>query len=225
MITVATSWDDGLETDKRLLAILERHGVEASFAISPGRHREGLVPNDVRDVDRYGMLVRSSDLSMYCEHDVCNHTLTHLEMRIESVSRWHQDIVEGKAQLEDLYARSVTGIVWPYGVSTPLSRTIAKQNGHDFGRTTPGRPWSPAGYRRWDIVPVSWRTPIESLLGTDHTCIALSGHTYELKTEADWLYLDKLYRTLSGDPNCRLVTLTELAKDIARHESDPCLQL
>ena len=62
---IATSWDDGLESDRRLLSILDRYSVRSSFALSPARHRAKAIPNDVRDVDKYGMLIPISELNRY----------------------------------------------------------------------------------------------------------------------------------------------------------------
>ena len=130
------------------------------------------------------------------------------------------EITEGKKELEDIFSQSVSGMIWPYGVSTCDARDFAAKH-HEYGRTTPapGRVWLAGCYRLWDIVPYHWRLPIELLFNTNHTHIALSGHTYELTTEDDWQYLDDLLRTLSQDSGVRLVTLSELAKEIQGEQS------
>lgn len=168
--------------------------------------------------------MRKQDLKLYAEHDVCNHTLSHHEMLMGD-DYWKQEIREGKARLEDMYGRPIPGMIWPYGVSNPITCVFAKNLGHEFGRTTQAahRVWVEGYYCRWDIVPFHWKTPFEVILNSSHTHLALCGHTYELQSEDDWLYLDELYRILSSDPGCQLVTLDQLAKEIAKYESHSCL--
>lgn len=210
---IATSWDDGLESDRRLLDILARHGVRASFALSPSRHRSAPVPNDARNAAAYGMLLPRSELTIYRDHDICSHTAEHREQTLLGEMQVRQDLYNGKAQLEELFDRPVTGLVWPYGCSNRAVIRIARQLGYQYGRTTPApeRRWL---YQAWDIVPWSWRTPLADLLNYNFRCLALSGHTYELRTQADWEAVERFYRDAAQDPRCTLVTLTELAQSL-----------
>lgn len=210
---IATSWDDGLENDRRLLAILEKYNVRSSFALSPSRYQDAPVPNDVRDKDAYGMLIAKSDLRLYRSHDICSHTAAHREQPLLTEEQNRFDIYQGKRQLEDFFERPVPGIVWPYGYNTPATVRIARQLGHSYGRTTPSprRRWN---YQRWNVVPWSWRTSLEDLLKCNFRCMALSGHTYELHTEADWEIVERFYREATQDSRCRLVTLTELVQSL-----------
>jgi hypothetical protein len=118
--------------------------------------------------------------------------------------------------LEDRYQTSILGMVWPYGVSEVVHCQYAAKLGHTFGRTTsaPHRLWSSGSYSCWNIVPMHWKIPIENILESEHTHLALCGHTYEMRKESDWDYVVELYRTLNSDPGCQLVTLTELASSI-----------
>jgi len=223
---IATSWDDGLESDKRLLDILDQAMVRASFALSPGRYIECSIPNDVRDVEKYGMLISSSDMQMYLGHDICNHTGTHREMNASDI-QCNFEIWLGKIILEDVFEREVPGIVWPYGVFNDECMKYARSIGHTFGRTTPAanRHWQPGSYSNWNIVPTHWRTPIKTILESPHTHLALYGHTYELRNEDDWAHLTDLYYVLSDDSRCELVTLNELSKDISTHARNQFLRL
>ena len=216
---VATSWDDGLESDKRLLDILFNQNIRSSFAITPARHENLPVPNDVRS-KRYGQLMRLNDMHLYRGHDICNHTANHHEMKL-SDKKWQHEIFEGKVRLESMYLKPILGMVWPYGVSEVTHCRYAAKLGHTYGRTTPAphRPWALKSYSRWNIVPVHWKTPIEKILESEHTHLALCGHTYEMRKESDWSYVTELYQALNSDPGCKLVTLTELASSIDERRS------
>jgi len=210
---IATSWDDGLESDRRLLSILDRYSVRSSFALSPARHRATAVPNDVRDIDKYGMLMPISELNRYQEHDVCSHTWEHREQTKLEELQLRFDLYNGKIQLEDIFKKPIVGVVWPYGCSNSTTILQAQQLGYEYGRVTPDkqRIWQ---YQKWDIVPQFWHTPLEDLLKCDFRCLALSGHTYELRNEKDWECVEQFYREASQDSRCSLVTLTELAQTL-----------
>jgi peptidoglycan/xylan/chitin deacetylase (PgdA/CDA1 family) len=210
---IATSWDDGLESDRRLLSILDRYNVRSSFALSPARHRATAIPNDVRDTNKYGMLLPVAELNMYQEHDVVSHTVEHREQTKLDELQLRLDLYNGKIQLEDIFKKPIVGIVWPYGCSNSNTILHAQQLGYDYGRVTPAkhRSWH---YQKWDIVPWSWHTPLEDLLKYDFRCLALSGHTYEFRNENDWEYVERFYRDASRDSRCNLVTLTELAQTL-----------
>lgn len=213
MMLIATSWDDGLESDRRLLTILERHGVRASFALSPARHCAKAIPNDVRDVNKYGMLLPLSELNRYQEHDVCSHTSEHREQTKIEELQLRLDLYNSKTHLEDMFKKSIVGVVWPYGCSNSTTILHAQQLGYEYGRVTPvkQRSWQ---YQKWDIVPQFWHTPLEDLLRCNFRCLALSGHTYELRNEKDWEYVERFYQDASQDSRCNLTTLTELAQTL-----------
>lgn len=208
---VATSWDDGLTSDRRLLTILERWGVRATFALAPQRHSLTVQPNDHRFPGRYGQLLPQSELIIYRDQDICSHTAHHVDASLCESNQLRMELHDSKAWLEDRFQREVPGIIWPYGVSTPQAIATAQACGYRYGRTTPApeRKW--AG-QKWDIVPFSWQTSLAELLEYPHRCVALSGHTYEFRTEADWDYVGRFYREASQTSRCQLVTLSELAE-------------
>lgn len=206
---IATSWDDGLETDRRLLAILERYGVRASFALSPCRYQSQPVPNDARNVEKYGMLVRRQDLQMYAPHEVCSHSAHHEDHTRLGDKAARLALYTSKVMLENQFQREVQGIVWPYGVSDRAAISRARSFQYRYGRTTPSKrkKWR---HQRWDILPWPWWTPLSELLQHRFRGLALCGHTFELQSEADWDKVERFYRDASKDSRCKLVTLSEL---------------
>jgi hypothetical protein len=205
---IATSWDDGLVSDRPLLDILERHGVRASFAISPGRHSLFKELNDYRDA-KYGWIVPKRDLLMYQDHDICNHTQHHQDLQYASPSDIHRPIYDGKAMLESLYCRRIDGIVWPYGVYNNNCITAAKASQHAYGRGTNDE-WP----HHFNVTPVyNWKTfELHELLESKLRGVVLYGHTYELESSEQWEWLDRFYRDASADDRCQLVTLGEYAE-------------
>lgn len=202
---IATSWDDGLVTDLKLIEILQKYNANCSFGINSRLHSNIRTNNDYRDI-KYGVKLKKSELSHYCSYDIWNHTATHQQVDKLSNEDLVYELDTGKKDLENLFSKQVDGIIWPYGVYTINAVEIAKRTGHKYSRTTPDN------MTRIDkscIIPVSWRTNVNSLLSFEY--ISLSGHTYEID-EVGWAYVDKLYETLTSDKRFVLVTLTEMAQ-------------
>jgi peptidoglycan/xylan/chitin deacetylase (PgdA/CDA1 family) len=207
---IATSWDDGLESDRRLLELLEKYQVRASFALSSQRYQQVRIPNDIRDPEKYGWLMPASELGLYRPHDICSHTTKHREQTLLSEAEVYSDLHQSKTQLAELFQQEIAGIVWPYGCSSNTTRKIAEWIGYLYGRTTPNPLTLPWNLDFWDVVPLSWRTELSTLIDLAFPYVVLSGHTYELRREVDWEYLERFYRDASQDSRCRLVTMTEL---------------
>lgn len=209
---IATSWDDGLVSDRPLLDILEKHSVRASFAIAPGKHSPHTKElNDHRDA-KYGWVVPKSDLLMYQDHEICNHTQSHADLQYASPSDIHRPIYDGKVMLESLYCRRIDGIVWPYGVYNNNCITAAQASQHVYGRGTNDE-WP----HRFNVTPVySWKRFVDrlpELIENKLSSVVLYGHTYELESVEQWESLDRFYRDASADDRCRLVTLGEYAEE------------
>ena len=209
---IATSWDDGLVSDRPLLDMLQRHGVRASFAIAAARHRNAEVLNDERD-EKYGRLVSKSDFKLYQDHEICNHTANHVESGTVSGPQMYLELHQGRVMLEDIYSREVNGIVWPYGVCSTGSISLAKTSRHSYGRLTHLQKAQPS--EDFNLSPVlHWKAhDLGQLIELGVPGVVLCGHTYELTEPRDWEWLDRFYQEAAEDDRCRLVTLGEFAKE------------
>ena len=206
MMLIATSWDDGLVTDLRLVNILDKYSASASFAINSRLHGRIPVLNDVRSGSVFGYKLTRLDLLALYPYDICNHLPYHEQINVVDDSRVLGIIEDGKKDLEDMFGREVPGIVWPYGVSTVLSNESARLAGHLYGRDAIN---NQPGIDRWNIRPIDWRVDPEDII--DRGCdVVLFGHTYELAGECDWDYLDEIYRIYSSDHRCELVNMSQL---------------
>jgi peptidoglycan/xylan/chitin deacetylase (PgdA/CDA1 family) len=205
---IATSWDDGLVTDLRLVSILEKYSANASFAINSRLHHTAPVLNDSRS-SKYGFKLPFDDLMALSPYDICNHTSTHDQIDSIDEDRVESIIRNGKKELEDIFGKSVCGIVWPYGIFTKHSIHAAKMSGHTYGRTTSSKGGCLNG---WNITPINWRTDPQSVIDGGHDAVTY-GHTYEMLNQDDWELVERMYYTYSTDSRCTLVTMTQLMEN------------
>lgn len=206
MLLVSIMWDDGLVSDLRLISILKRLGVTSTFAISPSRHQINRVVNDMRG--DYGELVSRSELKEFAEFEICNHTSNHLDLGKLDKNTTKKEIVEGRQKLEDIFSKRVNGFCYPYGVYTTTAVEILAEEGVKYARTTkpsmqfndclllhPNGKWSDFNL---DIIDKR----IKRLI--------LWGHTYELRTEKDWVSVTDFYAKLASDPRFKIVTFNDI---------------
>lgn len=205
-VTVAISWDDGLVSDLRLIEILKKYDAPTTFGLSSNSYASSRSMNDHRH-PKYGMRVCRSELKNFADYDIWNHTANHKEITILSKKEMFNELYNGKRELEDIFQKEISGVIWPYGSYSYETIDAAIASGHFYGRSTPAS--KDHEISRWTTIPIRWCTNLREITNTsDH--LAISGHTYELVNESDWSFIDGLYAMLTSDSKYKLVTLTEL---------------
>ena len=198
-------WDDGLVSDLRLLDVLRKLGVTAAFAIAPGRHGMRRAANDARGA--YGQLVARTELAEFADFEVCNHTNTHRDLSQLSSSDTYAEIVLGREKLEQVYQRSVPGFCYPYGVSTLHALRVLRDTATQYARTTQCEP-------HWDdpllLHPTTGWQDLTALSCAMPRTIIFWGHTYELRTPADWDQVTELYTLLAQSPDFEVLSFQQL---------------
>ena len=119
-----TSWDDGHPLDARVAELLSRHGFRGTFYM-PLSNREGLPVMPPGEMRRLGQ-----------EFEIGSHTLDHCPLKTVDAAEARRQIVEGKAQLEQILEHRVSGFCYPWGQYTLKLRRMVIDAGFDYARTT-----------------------------------------------------------------------------------------
>jgi len=121
---VTTSWDDGHPADLRLVELLSKHHIAATFYV-PCRNCEGRDVMDMRDVRSIAKVF-----------EIGAHTIDHVDLtKVSSIEAKHQ-IESGKARLEDALGTPVLGFCYPRGGHTRSIRNLTQKAGFLYARTT-----------------------------------------------------------------------------------------
>ncbi len=102
---VTFSYDDGRANDRKLVEILNRHGLRATFNLVPG-WLDGALPNCV---------ARGEVSELYCGHEIANHTLNHPFLENLNSAQVAEEVLEARRQLEMLAGYPVPGFAYPFG--------------------------------------------------------------------------------------------------------------
>jgi hypothetical protein len=117
------SYDDGRDEDRRLIEILNRHGLKASIHLNGGRSRE---ENHIHP----------EEFSLYEGHEISCHSLTHPTLPLVPKERMIHELIEDRKVLEAAAGYPVIGMSYPNGAWNDEVIQAARACGIVYSRTT-----------------------------------------------------------------------------------------
>ena len=191
---ITFSFDDGVTQDVRLIAILDRYGLKATFNLNSGSlgrpdsfEHEGKII--IRNKNR-----PSEVKEIYKNHEVACHTVTHTNLTTVSDDTIVLQVNADRDLLEQLSGQPVIGLAYPCGGvnnNDHVAEVVKTQTKIAYARTTtsthafnlPKNPW------RWD-PSIYWMEKRELILETvrrflesksdEPQLLYIWGHAYEM---------------------------------------------
>ncbi len=136
---VTFSYDDGVKQDIRLIRLFDKYGMKCTFNLNSGLF--GVEGDDIRK----GVYIRADRLkkeeirSVYENHEVAVHTLTHPNLTRLPAREIIRQVEQDRESLGELMGREVTGMAYPGGginYNTRVAQIIRKYTGVRYARTT-----------------------------------------------------------------------------------------
>ncbi len=214
---VTFSYDDGVQADKRLIEIFNRHGMKGTFNISSAllsdakgwhEHERGL----------YVQYVDASEVTrVYEGHEIAVHTAHHYDLTALSAAELTEEVAGDKAALEALIGQDIVGMAYPYGTFNDDVIAAVRAAGIRYARTIrrgdfslPAEPltWDHTCHHAaedvWDVVERFLNaTPTEPML------LTIWGHSYEFDVRENWDHIEALCEKLGGREDIAYVTNRE----------------
>ena len=135
---VTFSFDDGVTQDRRLIALLNKYGLKATFNINSsllglkgGWDFEGKFLNHTK-------VMPSEVKELYKDHEVAVHTLTHPNLTEEEEETIVYQVEEDRKCLSKLVGYDVCGMAYPCGGvnnDDRVAKIIKEQTGVCYSRT------------------------------------------------------------------------------------------
>lgn len=184
----AFSFDDGTPNDARLVALLDRYGIKASFHLNAG-----LIPLDGK-IGPWDRLPLSTLASLYGNHEVAAHSFTHpdlTQMASEAIALELQSDIE---TLDRYFHQTTRGFAYPYGTFNDTVLQELKQTPLVYARTIRGTHGFELPRNPLLLDPTChFNDPrleelTELFLSDDPQpkFFLIWGHSYELHSEEDW---------------------------------------
>lgn len=151
----AWSFDDGLEQDRKIVEILKKYNMGATFHLNSGlfgdKTYEGRIGNlGMTEVPAEKFNPHKKHLLPYVPHfrvekaeakelykgfEIASHTAHHINLLSCDEGTRRKEITEDVAALSDVFWQTVTGFAYPYGVGAKKCRAIVKDAGVTYART------------------------------------------------------------------------------------------
>jgi len=144
MKALTFSYDDGLETDARLVEIFNRYGMKCTFNLNGGRlyTRENLPPPYMKtsrrrpDVTPVYRLPLEDMPAVYAGHEIAGHCYNHpflAELPREEVEREISRDIETHIKL---FGKRPLGMAYPQGSYNDMVVDVVRANGLRYARTS-----------------------------------------------------------------------------------------
>ena len=172
--TLTLSYDDGDRQDKRLISIMQKHGLKGTFNINGG-----LFGDKYEGVEK-GRMTKQETLDLYLSSDmeVAIHGYRHLSLGYVDTELALEDVITDRKTLETMFGRVIQGMAYANGSYNDEVVDLLKKSGVHYARTT-------ISTEKFDL-PTDW-------LRLPATCHHNSPRLMELAKEfaeqkAEWYY-------------------------------------
>ncbi len=156
----AWSFDDGLEQDKKIIRILKKYGMGATFHLNSGlfgdRTYEGRIGNlgmtempaakyessgfHVLPYVPHFRIPKDEVKQVYEGFEIASHTRTHVNLARCSERERVLEIRQDKEALSELFGQDVIGFAYPYGAGAEKSRQALQESGIQYARLAISKP-------------------------------------------------------------------------------------
>ena len=208
------SYDDGKIPDRRLLSILNEHGIKGTFNLNSG------LENNSFD-EAYNERIPCSEYKeLYKGHEVASHTVTHPTIARCPKEQMVLQVIEDRRALEKIMGYTVRGLAYPNGSYDDNVVEALKACGIRYGRTvTSTHGFSmPEDFLRWD--PTCHHADPELFELTDKFIdlhktqylymFYLWGHSYEFERDDNWNIIEKFSKKIENKSDIWYATNIEI---------------
>jgi len=218
--TLTLSYDDGVDSDIRLIEILNKYGLKATFNVNSGIMAEEGAP--ASEPGTYRRMSRSEMLKLYTDsgHEVAVHTLTHPFTNLIAPQEILHEVIEDRKNLEEMFGGIIRGMAYPMGTPSYTKEVdeILQASGIAYARTTESTEsfFLPDN---WLKLPATCHHNNPRLMELAEqflnmwyggTMFYLWGHSYEFVTNNNWEVIEEFAKKMSGHDDIWYATNIEI---------------
>ena len=204
------SYDDGTIHDRRLVEIMNRHGIRGTFHLNGGR----------LGADGGRFLSREEVAVLFQGHEVSAHSLTHPFLDALPPSQVAVEMLEDRRALEALVGYPVRGMSYPCGTYNEALRQQLPALGIEYSRTVQSTDGFdvPSDFLQWD--PTCHHKSPKLMELADRflapgkkwrPCLFyLWGHSYEFENDKNWELIERFSGCVGGREDVWYATNIEI---------------
>ena len=208
------SYDDGVFQDIRLIEILNRYGLKASFNLNSGLFGQQRILQ-VRGVPVNHNRLKAEDIrGVYAGHEVAAHTVTHAMLPECSQEEIVREVEADRLALSELTGYEVVGMAYANGGENnndTVAQVIRERTNIQYARTITctGNFAIQKNLLRYN--PTVFHLRMDEMFALGEQFLAMEpetpqlfyvwGHSYELDAENTWNRFEEFCRMMSGHPD------------------------
>ena len=209
---ITFSYDDTVTQDIRLIEILDKYGLKATFNLNSGLlGMDGMLIREGVEVSHV-KIPASEIASVYKNHEVAAHTLTHPHLPKLPDNEVIRQVEEDRLNLSDLVGYEVVGMAYPGGGmnnNDRVARLIKNHTGIRYARTISlGYSFLPQPdlYRykptafHLDFAD-NYRLAADFFERETEGVFYIWGHSYEFDIHNTWDQFEDFCKAISGRPD------------------------
>lgn len=203
---VTFSFDDGVEQDRKFVALLNEYGYKCTFNINTGiQTRANLWVNEGVEIHRMNI---AGLKELYAGHEVAVHSLTHPHLEELDEETIFNELYYDKKNIEEWFGEEVVGMAYPYGTYDDRVIAAARRLGIRYARTA-GTSMSfsvPEDLMKYKGTCHFSNAEIFSLIEKfaaeksdgERKILYIWGHTYEFDVMKKWDHIRRVFDALKG---------------------------
>lgn len=197
------SYDDGTVHDRRLLEILNRHGIRGTFNLSAGFFGlHSIIPGAHGPLD-VSKLDTDEVPAIYAGHEIAGHGLYHASPVNIGLPAFMYETIEDKARLEQVTGHVVRGYAYPFGLYDRDTKRLLRMAGYRYARAveTTGGFDLPTDFMEWKgtchhndprLMDLAREFCSEEGFAPRRKLFYLWGHSYEFAGDDNWDRMEEL---------------------------------
>ena len=200
------SYDDGTIYDKKLVSLLKKYDMKATFNLNSGLlgQKEHRMINGINT--DFSQIEPWEVKTVYADQEVASHTVNHSSIVGLSQNMGAAEVLKNKQKLEELTGRPVRGFAYPYGSYNELAEEILSACGIEYARTSDSSNDFdiPQDFLEWH--PTCHHDAPELLKLAENFCnndslqpqlFCIWGRSYEFAQKDNWQVLEEFMKYVS----------------------------
>ncbi|MFA6948077.1 MAG: polysaccharide deacetylase family protein [Eubacteriales bacterium] len=211
------SFDDGTVQDKRLIALLDKYALRATFNLNSGafgtHHR---IMHDNIDCD-HTEVEPDEVRELYKNHEIAVHTVHHPNLLCCTPEQVTSEVEDDRIALQTLSGQHIVGMAYPGGpfYNDDIIARILSTTGVRYSRTVAAHDdfIFPQNFMMWHpnacIEDKNIHSLCERFLNAspdEDMLLYIWGHSFEFDKYHSWTRAEEIFRRLSGHSDIEYVT-------------------
>ena len=214
------SYDDGVEQDRQLIGILDRHGIRATFNLNSGCFPPDGVTYPEGTIHRRMPLSWCRETYDTARHEVSTHALTHPMLTEMPAPQVLQEILKDRENLEGAFGGVIRGFAYPFGAYNDevvgclraagivYARTVYST--HDFNIPQDWLRLNPTCHHNDPQLDVLCDRFLNEEARFASRLFYLWGHAYEFEERDNWQVIERFAERMGGHADIWYATNIEI---------------